>query len=290
MIAIEADGVNEKTLGWYQSLLNKWTEYLETDPELETITTTEIRKYILWLTRRYSPSTVHAHKRVQHKFWRWCVDEYDIENPMRNIRYPQQPKKKRPDRAASVDDISLLFEAIDTETIQGKRDKALFAFLIDTGCRRAGVCNLRLRDLNMQERQALVTEKGGSSRLVYFSEFTADILKSWLEFRQSHGSEFVFVNLRTWEGLTPDGVYQLSARYKKKLGIKGRVNPHSFRHAFAREYLKSGGDLKTLSQILGHASIEVTADVYSIFLPEELGEKHDKHSLINKLLDNDNRE
>ena len=58
------------------------------------------------------------------------------------------------------------------------------------------------------------------------------------------------------------------------------MNPHSFRHAFAREYLLRGGDLASLSRLMGHASVEVTASFYAVFLVSELQEKHAKFSPI----------
>jgi len=133
----------------------------------------------------------------------------------------------------------------------------------------------------MIERKAIVIEKGRKRRTVYFTAFTAEKIRAWLAIKPQ--TDHVFINLRTYEPLTTNGAYLAFRKYKRKLGIQGRTNPHSYRHAFAREYLKSGGDLKSLSMILGHASIEVTADIYSIFLPDELKAKHDQHTPMNKI-------
>ena len=69
-------------------------------------------------------------------------------------------------------------------------------------------------------------------------------------------------------------------RLARKAGITGPVNPHSFRHGFAREYLLSGGDLATLADLLGHSDVQVTWQSYAIFRTSELQAKHDKHSPI----------
>ena len=69
-------------------------------------------------------------------------------------------------------------------------------------------------------------------------------------------------------------------RRAKQAGVKGHVNPHSFRHAFARDYILSGGDLATLSQLMGHSSILVTKKYYARFNVKELQEKHARHSPV----------
>ena len=69
-------------------------------------------------------------------------------------------------------------------------------------------------------------------------------------------------------------------RRAKRAGVEGPFNPHSFRHAFARHFLMSGGDLGTLADLMGHSSVEVTKNSYAIFTERELKEKHRRHSPI----------
>jgi integrase/recombinase XerD len=80
--------------------------------------------------------------------------------------------------------------------------------------------------------------------------------------------------------LTDEGVRQLLKRLKAKAGVTGPVNPHAFRHGFAREYLLNGGDLGTLADLLGHSDVQVTWQHYAIFRTAELQAKHDKHSPV----------
>jgi site-specific recombinase XerD len=84
------------------------------------------------------------------------------------------------------------------------------------------------------------------------------------------------------QGLTALGVSQILRRVGLRAGVTGAHNPHSFRHAFAREYLGNGGDLATLADLLGHADIGTTS-MYLIFAPNELQRKHDRFSPVPKL-------
>ena len=72
-------------------------------------------------------------------------------------------------------------------------------------------------------------------------------------------------------------------RYKRRAGLQGRVNPHAFRHAFAREYILNGGDLASLSDFMGHTQIAVTKQFYAVFLAEELRAKHDAFYPVSRL-------
>jgi integrase/recombinase XerD len=122
-----------------------------------------------------------------------------------------------------------------------------------------------------------VTEKGSKTRAVTFTEVTAALLAAWLDIRQKEVKE-VFYNLDTLEPLTRNGLYQALRRMARRAGITGRFNPHSFRHAFAREYIKAGGDIVTLSMLMGHRETSTTARHYLIFSNREVIEAHEKYS------------
>lgn len=281
LLASGADGLRRKTLKWYGSLLGKFgTRFGGRD--IVSVTPTEIRAYLVHLRElAYSEDTLHGHTRALHRFWRWCANEYEIPNPMRNIAYPQQPKPKLPKGVDSADVVKLLL-ACEQSPI-GRRNKAIIAFLTETGCRAAGLTGLKMEDLDMDRLRAYVTEKGGKRRAVMFTEFTAVLLNQWLVarnpkprvsnvFHNEHGGVF-----------TPGGLYLMTRRLKKVAGVKGRANPHAFRHGFAIQYMLDGGDLATLSKILGHESVEVTARFYAIFVQDQLAQAHREHTPIRKI-------
>lgn len=278
LIASEADGLADTTLAWYRAMLKQLTAFLP-DNNLEDVTTDDLRRFIIKMRANYSPDTAHGHIRVQHRFWRWCGLEYGLTNPMRNIKYPKLPVQTSPRRVES-DDLSKLFQVFDDSYI-GKRDKAIFVFLADTGCRVTGLCNLLMSDVDIQRRRAVIEEKGRKRRVVVFTDFTAEILVDWIQIRAKVPT--VFYNIETLNPLTRSGVEQLMKRLRKRAGVKGRTNPHAFRHAFAVEYLKAGGDLATLSKLMGHADVATTVRKYGLFTQDDLAEKHDRFSQVKHL-------
>lgn len=292
LLACRADGLSKATLTWYTSLLKAFSA--QHSVPLESVTARHIREYIAALRDRepfqdapqrppqggkMADSSVSGHIRALHTFWGFCAKEYGIANPMRNIKRPKVTKKLP--TAVATGDVIKLLESIP-DSVAGKRDRALVCFLADTGCRLGGLVGLELAQLYLEQRRALVTEKNRASRIVVYTHYTARMLRAWLAVRPS-GSNAVFVNLLTGRPLTESGVSQALKRLKKRAGVRGRVNPHSFRHGFAREYLKNGGDLATLARLLGHEDINTTTDFYAVFSEDELAELHEKFSPLTKL-------
>ena len=72
-------------------------------------------------------------------------------------------------------------------------------------------------------------------------------------------------------------------RLKRRTGVKGPVNPHSFRHGFARAYLSNGGNLASLADTLGHSDLSVTWQAYAIFTTDEFKTAHTRYSPVAQL-------
>jgi len=297
-----ADGKAKTTLRWYQQRLQRLLRFFGDIP-LKDITTADLRRFQVHLrengrlfeNHRYhatiqgslSPATLASYVRAIKALYNWLErNEYITtdENVALRLKKPRIPKQAP--KEASNQDVKRLLAAVSEgrkSDFLAKRDYAIVLFLVDTGCRNAGLVNLRLSDLFLDDRRALVTEKGSKSRFVFFSEATAAALREWVTVRPDNGSDRVFLSERGT--LTATGVNQLLAKAKKRSGITGRVNPHSFRHRFAKNHLLKGGDLASLADMMGHYDVSVTKNSYSVFLTSELQRKHDQYSPLEDILD-----
>jgi integrase/recombinase XerD len=207
------------------------------------------------------------------------------ENPAERIKKPT-PERSEP-KGISVEDFRALVVTTEAGELIDLRDRAALMFLYETGCRAGGLCGLKVSDVNLEEGQATVTEKGGKTRFVFFTERTVEALRAWLEVRPDTRGAWIFVGLASHSkgALKPNSLRQMLVRRAERVGCEGPVNPHSFRHAFACNFLMDGGDLATLAKLMGN-SIEVVVKYYAIFKTKELQEKHRKHSpLVNALGD-----
>lgn len=295
LLSCKANRLSGKTIQWYSSLLTDFAEYFQ-GQVLADIPARHIREYIVALqgrNQRYSEAkqkpiqagglsnaSVSGHIRALHAFWRWCAREYDLKNPMANIKRPKI-EVSTPKVIDKRDFVKLFNATGNNET--GTRDRALLAFLLDTGCRLGGLIDLEINRLNLQRRQAIVYEKGNKSRIVVFTAYTAALLEMWLEVRISD-SKKVFTSLTKQRGgLTMEGVHQALKRLKARAGVTGRINPHAFRHRFAVEYLTNGGDDITLAKLLGHENVNTTKKMYSNFTITELAALHEQRTPLRRL-------
>ena len=171
------------------------------------------------------------------------------------------------------------------DDVEGTRNRAILAFLTDTGCRSGGLRGLTLDRLDIQAGRALVLEKGERARFVPFKDLTAALLTQWLAVRPTK-TDVVFCSLGSryiGQPLTASGLHQMLERLALKAGVTGRFNAHSFRHGFAREFLLKGGDTGLLSRLMGHSSVDVTIQSYGVFEFNELLKAHSQFSPISTL-------
>lgn len=300
--ACYADGLKLPTVRWYESKLRPFTSALGNMPITE-VSIVELRGYVRALYERkerytgvdkkqvlpggLSIESIRGHIRALKRFFAWCLSEGILPggDPMLKIRMPAAPRPV-PKAITSANIRALLAACVCDGSRAGKRDAAIIAFLTDTGCRAGGLLGLTWATLMLDSRRAQVHEKFDRGRVVPMSAYTAGLLRAWLAVAP-HGATTVFCALGTNTAAAPltlSGLHQVLKRRAKQAQIVGRINPHSFRHAFGRRYLMAGGDASTLSHIMGHSSVAVTLEVYAAFLHEESLKRFDELGLMNKLL------
>lgn len=277
LLACRANGNSPNTIKQREMVMRVFIRQFQGD----YYNVSDVRRYVVWLRDYYNGHTPNDHVRVLKTFFGWCETEYGDDNPMARIKTPKQPPPTV--RAITSSDFVRLFNAT-LDNALGTRNRAILAFLADTGARVGGVENLKISDIDIDARRATVTEKGNKQRVVVFTQYTGALLHIWLAERGHHEHDYVWTS-ETNERLTHWGIRLMLKRLKSRAGVEGRVNPHAFRHSFARTYLESGGDLATLAKLLGHATISYATTVYAVFSLDELAEIHKKHSPITRVLD-----
>ncbi|MCA9988781.1 MAG: tyrosine-type recombinase/integrase [Anaerolineales bacterium] len=292
--------LSDKTLHFYSHRMTTVCDFLE-DPDLENITVQDLNRWrAAMFAKGWAPATVAGGVRAIRRFYAW-LEEHELITAEQNIggRVKKPPVRLDKPKAATVDDIQKVLEYLgelaQESHIRGMAatgDIAIIPFFADTGCRVGELIGITLGDLNLKKRYAVVTEKGrggGKRRRVFFSQPTAEALSHWLAIhpgpiRKPGTPLFVSLGLSTFsEPLGYNGIRLMLDRRAAAANVTGRFNAHSFRHCAAREWLKNGADLATVSQLLGHSSITVTAQHYAIFANNELGRLHERVSYVNGL-------
>lgn len=275
-----AGEVSDSTHVWYRNRLRDFAAFAgdvcvrEIEPRL-------LKTYRAGLIKRgLTEHSVHGYQRALRRFFGWLVTERIIDrNIARDVPFVRLPSV--PPTGVSDDDVRRFLARLPKES---PRDRAIILFLADTGCRVGGLCSVTLETIDLDNLRAFVIEKGRRGRFVFYSESTAEAIRKYLLCRPESEYDTLFLAEKGGRPLLQDGVRQMLRRVAKRAGVKGRSNPHSFRHFFAREYVMNGGSVATLQPILGHKrGSPVTAKYYAVFEVQEHQEFHRRYNPLAKL-------
>src|SRR5262249_40388305 len=175
--------------------------------------------------------------------------------------------------------LQAMFAACDLSSHLGFRDYTLMLTLIDTGIRVSEVCGLQLSDI--REDYVLVRGKGNKEREIGITPTTAKYLWKYVKVHRhprQPEERRVFIG-RRGTPLTPSGVDQALYRIRDAIGLTDvRLSAHTFRHSFARTWLERGGEVYSLSRLLGHSSVQVTEVYLREFQSRQARQHHNEYS------------
>jgi integrase/recombinase XerC len=184
-------------------------------------------------------------------------------------------------RSLQVDEIFKILDAAAPSTDLALRDLAMFELLYGAGIRAAELVSLDLEGVDLERRSVRVYGKGRKERIVPFGVSARDRLARWLDAREDllarrkrAGERAVFVNAKGTR-LTSRSLRRRLHRRVLAIALGRRVTPHMMRHSFATHLLDGGADLRSIQEMLGHASLSTTQRYTSISV-EHLKTVYDK--------------
>jgi site-specific recombinase XerD len=180
----------------------------------------------------------------------------------------------------SASELERLLAAPKTDSLEGKRDRAILELLFSTGLRISELCGLSIDDVDLTRDEFSVRGKGDKVRVVFLSEEAKGAIKNYLAGRKDmEDALFIRYGRKAHLGedarVTPRAVQRLLKHYAAKAGITRKVTPHVIRHSFATDLLSNGADLRSVQALLGHAHIGTT-QVYTHVTDAHLREVHKK--------------
>ena len=190
-----------------------------------------------------------------------------LESPRRADPFP---------KALSVDEAITLMETPDLATVKGRRDSALLEFLYGTGARVTEAVGLDLSKIDLDDRVVIVTGKGSKQRMVPLGGLAVAAIARWLPDRMSllhraQRGDPLFLNLRG-RRLSRQGMFEVVRANARRAGIpEEKVSPHVLRHSAATHMVEAGADLRSVQELLGHATISTT-QIYTRVSPAHLVE------------------
>lgn len=252
-------------------------QYAETIAANESLAPDEIVHRHLELLRERglkdaSVARKYASIRVYHLFL--ITEGYAKADPTGAIDTPRRAASIP--KALTVDQVVKLIEAPDTSKPLGRRDRAVLEFLYGTGCRATELVDLDLHDLDFETNSAIVTGKGDKQRMVPIGSYASRAIATWLPDRLTirrpdQDSGALFLTARG-NRLSRQTVWRIVESAGGRAGINpSHLSPHVLRHSAATHMVEGGADLRTVQEILGHASLSTT-QIYTRVSPEHLRE------------------
>ena len=212
-------------------------------------------------TIKGAPETRHAQFRALRAFFKFVSQRYKRPNPVAEVAAPRCPKKVM--ATLEAEEMMRLLLASSSSSL---RDNALLTLLIDTGIRTSEAAGLRKQDIKTDT----VTVRGKTGeREIPISEETRRLLLALI----TDKAEYIFNGHKG--PLGRHGIYRIVHACMEKAGIYGpKLGGHRLRHAFGKGYLVSGGDLRSLQQIMGHANITTTEKYAALTLDDTIKKHH----------------
>jgi site-specific recombinase XerD len=215
-----------------------------------------VESFQAWMIDTRSASTaLNKHKGLQ-QFFKWLVNEEEMDrSPMQRVAQPKTPQQLIPVMGDS--ETKKLLEQCRGKGFVGLRDEALIRLYCNTGARLSEVGNLLLDDVDLNTESVRYRGKGAKDRRVRFGPKTARALSRYLRARAKRAGIDAIAQLwlaeRGARPLRPNGIKIRLKRLGLAAGVDG-VHAHRWRHTFAHEWKRAGGDTGDLMLLLGWAS------------------------------------
>ena len=243
------------------------SENYSTSLSIENINVSIIESFIKYLFK--SESSTYSQARIVSglkSFFNYLLLEEKIDiNPMELIDAPKLVRKLP--ETLSIQEIEIIIDAIDLDSKEGMRNKAILETLYSCGLRVSELVNLKVQNLFLDIGFIKVLGKGMKERLVPIGTKAAECIILYMnEYRTSinisEGFEgYLFIN-RRGKNLTRNMIFIIIKDLVKKAGLNKNISPHTFRHSFATHLIEGGADLRAVQEMLGHESI-TTTEIYT---------------------------
>lgn len=261
LVELEIRNYSQNTIKTYNSILNKYFRFLETEDDLydERHFLRSFKRYIQCLKRKkqVTQNYIYLVTVVIKKFL-----EFNKIFFLEEVGTPKRTKSLP--KSLNETEVKNLINAVKWDAEKDSkakqltklRDKLILTLLYASGLRVSELINLITRDVDFEERTVVVRGKGEKDRVVLFDHTSKQLAEEYLE-KRDIDSPYLITN-KNGDQITPRYIQIMIKKYAKEAGIKKKVTPHILRHSYATHLLKKGVNIRVIQQLLGHASLSTT--------------------------------
>ncbi|MCB0141992.1 MAG: tyrosine-type recombinase/integrase [Caldilineaceae bacterium] len=280
---------SKATIQGYAWVFRLLTDYLG-DMEFEAITANDIRRFLAHQAtdRNLSRRSIHDIRARLSSLWSWAEQELGAPHIIRGrVQTPRYTEKKI--EPFTQEEVKQLLKGInysqEWETATGKitqsqrptadRDRAIVLTLLDSGVRASELCALTLRDYDRKRGRLYIRHgKGDKERFAVVGNRTQKAIWRYLAGRTDTQLGAPLFSTKTGQHMDRNNLRHTLKGIGKRSGVHN-VHPHKFRHTFAINFLRNGGNVFLLKELLGHESLEMVMH-YARIAEQDLdaGQKH----------------
>ena len=233
----------------------------------------DVRDYLKYMDNlKYKNSTISRSLSSLRNFYTYLLSKNIIDNnPFKLIRNPK--KEKKLPNFLQYNEFIKLIEDLKNDDNLSIRNKMILELLYATGIRVSELTNIKLDDINFNDKSIRVLGKGNKERIVYFGDYAKDVMNEYINNNRGSllngkNSKYLLIN-KNGDNLTSRGVEEVIDKIVKEVSLNHKISPHVLRHTFATHMLEDGADLRTVQELLGHSSLSTT-QIYTHVTNERL--------------------
>lgn len=282
-------GLSKATVSAYRSDLRKYIAWLDARgiTDIAMVSRYDVEDFMASLEGE-SPRSRSRRLAAVHELHRFALADGAVDVDVSDRVKAPKASDALPD-VLTIDEVRLLLDTAAQAARPGEggadpvasRDCALLEFMYATGCRVSEAVGADLGDLDLDRHVARLTGKGNKQRLVPLGSYAVDAMRGYLGGprtdlmqRARRGVEMraVFLNTRGHR-LSRQSAWEVVREAGARAGISKPLHPHTLRHSFATHLIQGGADVRTVQELLGHASV-TTTQIYTHVSPRILMETY----------------
>lgn len=268
LLSLGARSLSENTVLDYNRTLQLFAKFLEEDYTVDKITHQHVELFLKSKNDLANKSLLNYYIGLS-AFWTWLVQEKMVKaNVVRQLKPPKAEVKEI--EPLTEQEVRLLIGALNRSKIYNRggvnvdhslgsfeRNRAIILLLLDTGIRASELCDLKIEDLDNRNNRIYVRHgKGMKERKLPFSPKTGQMIWRYVASRENTQPGDPLFASKLNRSLTRTKLAEMISKIGKRAGVPN-VHPHRFRHTFAIQYLRNGGNAYTLQAMLGHSTLEM---------------------------------
>lgn len=266
----QVEGLSTNTLHAYKNELELFLNFIH--KPVEAIEANDIRYYLYDMShnRKLKDSTIVNKKAYIGAFFTWLVDnEYLAKNPCHNIKLARREHlEKEPLSGVEMEKLRNACKTV--------REKAIIEFFYSTACRVSELANVKITDINIEEKTVKLYGKGKKERISYLNARCIVALNEYLS-SLSYTPEYLFGNSKGNHGkICRENFEKIVRKLGKRAGITSCVHPHRIRRTSATDAVRKGMKIEECSKWLGHTTI-ATTQIYVKINNDDVKSSHSKY-------------